>query len=126
MIDIDHLKSVNDNFSHETGDAVLKDTANILKNTAHEWEGGCAGRWGGEEFYVILPHIGSEDAMNIAEDLRKRVENHIFPEVGHLTISLGVITIEGDTKGKDIYRSVDMALYDAKESGRNRIVKADI
>ncbi len=125
MMDIDHFKSVNDNYSHETGDVVLKETAKLLKTAAHEYEGGCAGRWGGEEFFVILPCITDEEAMDIAEDIRKRVEDHVFPEVGHLTISIGVITVKGDTNGKDVFMSVDKALYDAKEGGRNRIVKAE-
>jgi diguanylate cyclase (GGDEF)-like protein len=126
MIDIDHFKSVNDNFSHETGDVVLKETAAILKEAAHEHQDGKAGRWGGEEFFVILPLVERDEAMEIAENLRKRVEDHVFSEVGHLTISLGVITVKGDVQGKDIFRCVDKALYEAKESGRNRIVRAEI
>lgn len=126
MIDIDHFKSVNDNYSHQTGDLVLKEVAAILKDLAHEYPDAKAGRWGGEEFFVILANIDDDNAMEIAEALRKRVENHVFPEVGHLTISIGVITVQGDSNSKDIFLCVDKALYDAKEGGRNRVVKASL
>ncbi|WP_408071990.1 diguanylate cyclase [Butyrivibrio sp. JL13D10] len=126
MIDIDHFKSVNDNYSHQTGDLVLKEMAAILENLANEHTDAMAGRWGGEEFFVILPGVVDDEAMSIAETLRKRTENHIFPEVGNLTISVGVITVAGDTNSKDIFLCVDKALYDAKEGGRNRVVRADL
>jgi diguanylate cyclase (GGDEF)-like protein len=100
--------------------------AALFKATADAHQGGTAGRWGGEEFFIILPGTGSDTAMDIAEDLRKKVEDHTFPEVEHLTISLGVITAEGDLRDTDVFTNVDKALYAAKEGGRNRIVKAEV
>ncbi len=161
MIDIDYFKSVNDEYGHQTGDIVLKETAAILDDVAsggsegrsdneghdehvtsdgksasvgsekqdsyaEETQKGYAGRWGGEEFFVILPDTVSETAMSVAETLRKRVEVHVFPDVGHLTISLGVITVKECVNEKDMFLKVDKALYDAKEGGRNRIVKVEI
>ncbi|WP_026498938.1 sensor domain-containing diguanylate cyclase [Butyrivibrio sp. WCD2001] len=126
MIDIDYFKSVNDEYGHQTGDKVLKETAALLDDAAGGVPDGHAGRWGGEEFFVILPNTGSEDAMSIAEALRKRVENHDFPGVGHLTISLGVITVSKRVNAKDMFLRVDKALYDAKEGGRNCIVKVEM
>ncbi|SDB66933.1 diguanylate cyclase [Butyrivibrio sp. INlla16] len=126
MIDIDYFKSINDEYGHHTGDLVLKETAALLDDAAGGVPDGQAGRWGGEEFFVILPNTGSEDAMSIAEALRKRVENHDFPDVGHLTISLGVITVSKRVNAKDMFLRVDKALYDAKEGGRNCIVKVEM
>ncbi len=124
MVDIDHFKAVNDNYSHQTGDKVLKEMADILKNVADEYPEGSAGRWGGEEFFVVLPQKSDKEAMDIAETLRKRIEEHPFPDVGHLTISVGVITVQGPNDSRDIFMRVDKALYDAKEGGRNRVVQA--
>ncbi len=124
MLDIDHFKAVNDNYSHQTGDSVLREVADILLEFAKEHEGAKAGRWGGEEFFVVLPHLDSERALEAAELLRKRIQDHDFAEVGNVTVSIGVITAPGNTFARDIFTSVDKALYCAKESGRNRVVQA--
>ena len=124
MLDIDHFKAVNDNYSHQTGDSVLREVAVILQEFAKEHEGAKAGRWGGEEFFVVLPHLDSERALEAAELLRKRIQDHDFAEVGKVTVSIGVITAPGNTYARDIFTSVDKALYCAKESGRNRVVQA--
>ena len=124
MIDIDHFKAVNDNFGHQIGDAVLKEEATVLRDIASAYQGGEAGRWGGEEFFIVLPGIAEKSVMDIAELLRKRTQEHDFPEVKHITISCGVITIQGEADTRDIFLQVDKALYIAKESGRNRVVKA--
>ena len=124
MLDIDHFKAVNDNYSHQTGDSVLREVAVILQEFAKEHEEAKAGRWGGEEFFVVLPHLDSERALEAAELLRKRIQDHDFAEVGNVTVSIGVITAPGNTYARDIFTSVDKALYCAKESGRNRVVQA--
>ena len=124
MADIDHFKAVNDNYGHQTGDSVLKEMAGILSETAKEYPDGKAGRWGGEEFFIVLPHIEEKEAMEIAETLRKRTEEHVFAEVGHITASIGVITVCGYVDSKEMFLSVDNALYHAKEGGRNRVVRA--
>ncbi|MFC1576425.1 diguanylate cyclase [Candidatus Omnitrophota bacterium] len=123
MSDIDHFKTFNDTYGHQQGDIVLIDTAKIFRFNVREVD--IAARYGGEEFIVILPETGKEEAFSIAEDLRKKVESYEFPsKKGKLkvTISLGVATYPTDAKDKESFiKAVDQALYDAKESGRNRV-----
>lgn len=125
MVDIDHFKSVNDTYGHNMGDVVLKRVAAELKSTADR-SNGFAGRWGGEEFFLVLSGADEKQAFSCAEELRKQVADIEFPEVGHVTMSLGVITVnekvEWDREKKEIYTAVDNALYEAKNSGRNRTV----
>ena len=126
MIDIDHFKHVNDTYGHETGDAVLKKVAEILKKSVVPYPGAAAGRWGGEEFFLLLPDQTQEEGYAFAERLRKQVAQHIFPNVLYITISLGVIAVKEYTDRKIVYSAVDNALYQAKESGRNRTVIAEL
>lgn len=124
MLDVDHFKHVNDTFGHGVGDMVLKEIAKLICTATNKEQGFKAGRWGGEEFFLVLPNIGERDALHVAEELRLRTERHSFPEVGHLTISLGVITAQGDVDRRTLFAQVDNALYRAKGSGRNRVVQA--
>ena len=87
--------------------------------------GGNLGRWGGEEFMIILPDTDTEEAHRFAEELRTAVEETSFPCVEHLTISLGVCRADGQENYSDIYRRVDKALYEAKRGGRNRTVLSE-
>ena len=125
MIDIDHFKQVNDVHGHHTGDQVLQDIAKVLNSVA-EASGGCAGRWGGEEFFLLLPDTGSEEAMIAAEHLRMSVAKRPLPAVDRVTISLGVITVCGKADRKMVFSNIDAALYQAKNEGRNRTVQAKI
>jgi diguanylate cyclase (GGDEF)-like protein len=124
MVDVDHFKLVNDRYGHHIGDVVLQRVAELFKEAVRDHHGAIAGRWGGEEFFLVLPEIGSDDAMELAEGLRKNVERQDFTEVGKVTISLGVITPPEGMDPRSIFSDVDDALYKAKEGGRNRIVKA--
>ncbi len=128
MTDIDHFKHVNDTFGHSVGDSVLRDVAFLLKAAVANYMDGAAGRWGGEEFFLLLPHTEPQDAVQVAETLRKKVEQHDFIGAGHVTISLGVLPVSAAEANADnrtsLFTSVDDALYRAKNEGRNRVVVA--
>ncbi len=119
MFDIDHFKAVNDRYGHNVGDVVLKTLVNIVKQRIRKTD--IFARWGGEEFVILLPDIPVEQAVTLAEELRKKIENSIFPIVEHITVSFGVAGYcKGDTIDTIIER-VDSMLYKAKSEGRNRV-----
>jgi diguanylate cyclase (GGDEF)-like protein len=119
ILDIDYFKEVNDQFGHLVGDVVLTELAGILKSCVRESD--TVGRWGGEEFLVILPHTRLEDAKKVAEKIRAAVEKTDFPKAGHITCSIGAASFcEGDDSEKLLSRA-DMALYHAKSCGRNQV-----
>lgn len=124
MADIDFFKRVNDTYGHDVGDAVLRDVARLFDRAIEGREGALTGRWGGEEFFVMLPGTGEEDAMTFAEQLRQSVSDHVFDTANHLTISQGVITVRDCADRIAVYKQVDDALYRAKAAGRNRVEKA--
>lgn len=124
MLDVDHFKRVNDVYGHHTGDKVLQEVAHIIQTASAPWIGSIAGRWGGEEFFLVLPNANDFEAMMMAERLRTAIERHTFPEVERVTVSLGVIAISSDDDLQKAFTSVDHALYQAKEGGRNRAVCA--
>ena len=125
MADVDHFKKVNDNYGHLAGDEVLRQAARRMKNLLRPYDD--VGRYGGEEFILVLPGCNSETAVNIAERIRLEFDKTpVASSEGTFPVSLsfGVAT----TKGKDCSRTDDIigladdALYKAKESGRNRVV----
>ena len=128
MTDIDHFKQVNDTFGHDIGDCVLRDVAFLLRDAVANAPGGAAGRWGGEEFFLLLPHTELHEAIEVAEALRKKVEDHEFVGAGHVTISLGVLAVTvaeaNADKRTSLFTRVDNALYRAKKEGRNRVMVA--
>lgn len=124
MIDMDHFKDVNDTYGHQVGDDVLIVTAKLISEHVRNVD--IVGRYGGEEFVVICPNIGLEQAVVVAEKLRAEIQKHEFDAVGTKTISLGVAEFtEGDTPD-DLVKKADTALYKAKEEGRNRVVKYEV
>lgn len=119
LLDIDHFKNVNDDFGHLTGDLVLVELADILKKNVRVTD--TVGRWGGEEFLIILPQTGLANALLAAEKIRAVVDKTEFTKAGHITCSFGVSSFrEGDNQDTLLYRA-DKALYDAKNSGRNQV-----
>lgn len=126
MLDIDYFKKVNDKFGHSAGDMVLQDLASTLKR--HFRQVDVPGRFGGEEFAVILPQTEIDQAYQIAERLRKYIENNPVSYEGHrlrFTISIGVAQYEQDMSSEDeLFKMADDALYVAKNKGRNMTVKA--
>lgn len=126
MFDFDHFKRVNDTYGHQVGDRVLQEMAGILQRTAREIDR--IGRYGGEEFIVVLPDTDTVDAETFAERVRTRVETHPYAvgraEPLHLTISAGAATYPHPAvhNARTLIHRADQALYAAKAAGRNRVV----
>jgi diguanylate cyclase (GGDEF)-like protein/PAS domain S-box-containing protein len=125
MIDIDHFKTINDNHGHSVGDEVLK---NLVSDCIEELRGtDLFGRIGGEEFSVILPQTDVDRGWTIADRLRKRLSQSIIEADGNqikYTISAGLVAIQPDDNTiEDILKRADLALYSAKNNGRNRVEK---
>ena len=124
MFDIDLFKAVNDTYGHGRGDSVLIEMARIFRETICSVPGGHLGRWGGEEFFAVIPGYDRDETYAFAEELRKRVEAHKFEGVKEtLTISIGVITATGTEDRKMLYKNVDDCLYFAKQNGRNKVIR---
>lgn len=125
LFDIDRFKAINDEFGHLGGDHTLRDLANCLKKAVRREE--LLARYGGEEFTIVLVETSQEGAMEMAERLREIVEKYPFEYEGkkyQLTISLGVVSTAGGevVSPKDLIQKADEKLYEAKNSGRNRVV----
>lgn len=127
MADIDFFKRVNDTYGHNAGDVVLKCIAAILRNSV-----GTAGeviRWGGEEFVILMRDCAVSQAAVFAEQIRKRVETSIcyFEDIPiRVTMSFGVKALQSDLSPEENVKGVDEKLYEAKASGRNRVVSDEI
>lgn len=129
MVDLDHFKNVNDRHGHDAGDAVLKQLAGILRDTARRQD--VVARWGGEEFVVVARDVEGGAAGALAERIRDRVANHEFVIAGaepiHLTCSIGysvypfVATSPRALGWPDVLALADAGLYRAKQQGRNRV-----
>ena len=119
LLDLDHFKQVNDMHGHLVGDEVLVNTARIL--TANTRSTDTVGRWGGEEFLIVVPNADLGDAARLAEKLRSGIEAHDFPTVGKLTASFGVTCFEPEDDVVTMISRADMTLYAAKHAGRNRV-----
>jgi diguanylate cyclase (GGDEF)-like protein len=119
MFDLDHFKRVNDTHGHLSGDYILKTLIGIVKDSIRRTD--LLGRWGGEEFMLLTPGAGLEQAAELAEKIRKRVGEFHFATVGSVTISCGVAALaDGDTR-TDLIKKADDALYQAKDKGRNAV-----
>ena len=124
MFDIDKFKLVNDTFGHDVGDYVLIELSGLILN--HIRDSDRFGRWGGEEFMLLLPKTNKEEAMLVASKLRDIVQRYPFKDVPKITISIGVSTYNAKATKEMLLKCVDDALYEAKESGRNRVVFKDL
>ena len=125
MIDIDHFKKFNDTYGHQQGDTVLREVAKVLNDSIRRPD--IAARYGGEEFAIILPETDLKGALVLADRLRKYVEDldvNIDGEILKVTISLGITSYD-PTKGKkskvEIIEAADKALYNSKNTGRNKL-----
>ena len=126
MIDVDHFKQFNDRFGHDAGDAVLRAVGSTLRQAAREQN--MAFRYGGEEFLLLLPGVGSDQASMRAEEIRTamgdiRVEFR-GDELGPVTVSIGVASVPDHCFARSLVRTADAALLRAKSSGRNRVETA--
>lgn len=126
MVDIDHFKAVNDGHGHAAGDAVLKRLGEILRESVYETD--AVGRYGGEEFIILLPKAQPEGVRRKAESLRQRIEREIIQsgfEQLRITVSIGLAHYPANgSTGELLIGAADKALYRAKESGRNQVVEA--
>jgi diguanylate cyclase (GGDEF)-like protein len=127
MIDIDHFKNINDTYGHQAGDVVLVELANVLRKTLRG--GDLIFRYGGEEFLVIFPHIIQKEILPVLEKLRKTIEKHVFVVDENLSISLTVsvgtatfVPSEPSCTPLELIKKSDEKLYEAKETGRNRVM----
>ncbi len=122
MLDVDYFKRYNDTFGHLAGDDVLREAARLLETTCRTTD--IVGRYGGEEFAIILPHTTEQGSREIAERLRASVERHPWPHAP-ITVSVGVATVSPATADADeILHEADVAMYLAKQNGRNRVCHA--
>ncbi len=125
MVDVDYFKQVNDTYGHDMGDKVLKEVANVISKSIRESD--IVIRFGGEEFIVLLMDIEKGKSEEVAEKIRKAVENHSIEAFGIVlkkTVSIGASEFPVDTdKIWQCIKFADIALYKAKESGRNQVVK---
>ncbi|WP_371234371.1 GGDEF domain-containing protein [Pseudomonas sp. QE6] len=124
MVDLDHFKFINDRYGHPLGDEVIRHAANLLRNYTRS--GDSVARLGGEEFLLLLPDTGQSQARNIAEKVRKLLEETPLPMKDgllYLTASFGIASLEAGIPGtyELLYAAADKALYRAKASGRNRV-----
>lgn len=127
MIDIDHFKAINDRLGHAAGDVVLQGVARIMQEQARRTDLVC--RYGGEEFVLILPDTGTQDATVLCERIRAAVASATWPETGLVcTISVGIAGASGATPHTSQHwvQIADRNLYASKQSGRNRVVSSDL
>jgi diguanylate cyclase (GGDEF)-like protein len=123
MIDIDHFKGINDNFGHQCGDLVIREIGTRLQGGLRKYD--YAGRYGGEEFFVVLSNSNDAQAATIAERFRKEMEECRFTcnsESLGVTVSIGLSTYRTGESQENWIERADRAMYQAKQSGRNRIV----
>lgn len=119
MFDIDHFKKINDTHGHNVGDIIIIELTKVVKSCLREDD--IFGRVGGEEFMLFLPQTSLQTAQEIAQRVRKTVDENSFSVVENVTISMGVVASMGNEESSEILKRVDVALYDAKEGGRNRV-----
>ncbi len=119
LFDIDHFKAVNDRYGHDVGDEVLKRIASSAAEGLRSTD--LIGRYGGEEFVIILPETDAATALQIAERVRARIESSRHDCQPMVTVSLGIASTRGKDSGNVILKRADVALYAAKGAGRNRL-----
>jgi len=127
IFDIDHFKNYNDTNGHPAGDDLLRDLAAILRQSLRPGDACC--RYGGEEFVVAMSDLAAEEALRVADRLRSQIAGHVFPHEakqpsGDVTISGGIAAFPHDgTSAQELIRHADVALYESKRGGRNRVAR---
>lgn len=127
LFDIDHFKRVNDSFGHDVGDRILQGVAKLIGETTRQTD--VFGRWGGEEFILICPQLPVDRLIAFAEKVRQTISDFTF-ELGaepiKITISIGSTLARADETFEAILKRADVALYEAKNRGRNRVVFKEV
>ena len=124
ILDLDNFKALNDNCGHQNGDIILKEVSNLLKDSSREIDYVC--RYGGEEFSIILTQTNKETGYSVAERIRQKIEQYIFPSFSlyqdqKVTVSIGLATYPDDAENNnDLISQADRAMYKAKFSGKNQ------
>jgi diguanylate cyclase (GGDEF)-like protein len=124
MVDIDFFKRVNDNWGHPMGDQVIKTLGNLLRQRLRRQDS--VGRYGGEEFLVVLPECSEADAFRLLDDIRQRFADIVFRSGEHsfnVTLSAGVAVSAQGRDAHEVLAAADQALYQAKNSGRNQVCR---
>ncbi len=119
LLDIDFFKNINDTYGHNVGDSVLKEISNLLKQNIRVSD--TLGRWGGEEFLIIVPQGDKQKEQILAKKLRLSIEKYSFITVKNITASFGVATYQEGDNIDSLIKRADDALYKAKENGRNKV-----
>ncbi len=130
VIDVDYFKKVNDTWGHQIGDLVLKNLVEILEGTVRQTD--IIARFGGEEFVILLPHTAEPEAYKLADRIRRNVEHtplmitveEKLQEL-RITVSIGCSCLDNNDTPFDMLERADRALYQAKQSGRNRVVRCE-
>jgi len=125
LFDIDHFKSINDTYGHNIGDRVLIELTSVAKSVIKDMkirQSTIFSRWGGEEFVILVQFKTVNEAYKIANILRKEISDYSFDTVKKVTCSFGVTQFNQNDKEVDIFHRVDEALYEAKETGRNKVI----
>jgi diguanylate cyclase (GGDEF)-like protein len=122
LFDLDHFKTINDRYGHDVGDHVLRETVRLVKGLILAIEPRATiGRWGGEEFLIVVPGSSLEEAAEFSDHIRKRMQVHPYKVVDRVTASFGVAYLKPDERVSSLVKRADEALYQAKTFGRNRI-----
>ncbi len=119
MYDLDHFKTVNDTHGHEVGDQVLREVTDLVRRSIRATD--VEGRWGGEEFVILMPQTDLNAARGVAEKLRLTIAGHRFGRAGRVTASFGVAELGAQDGRESLLRRVDEGLYEAKRGGRNEV-----
>jgi diguanylate cyclase (GGDEF)-like protein len=119
ILDIDYFKRVNDTYGHDVGDAVLVELAGVVRDCMRDVDS--LARWGGEEFVVLTPAAHGLGSAALAERTRAAVAAHVFPAAGHVYASFGVAEFAAGDTADTLFARADVALYKAKDGGRNRV-----
>jgi len=120
MLDIDDFKKINDTYGHNIGDKVLREFAKVVLSVIRETDH--FGRWGGEEFILVATETSLEDAVTLAEKLRESISAFDFIESHRVSCSIGVTQYHDEEDIDTLIHHADLAMYDAKDSGKNRVV----
>jgi diguanylate cyclase (GGDEF)-like protein len=125
LVDVDHFKKINDRLGHETGDSVLKEISRRLSESLREYDG--VGRYGGEEFLLVIPGCDLATTVRRANQIRELISGQPIPTLlgaTSVTVSMGATVAESSTNSELLLRRADTALYQAKNKGRNRVEEA--
>jgi diguanylate cyclase (GGDEF)-like protein len=123
LIDFDHFKQINDTLGHDIGDQVLIDGAKVMQNTVRERD--VVARWGGEEFLLLTPQSSLSGALNVAEKIKENVQLALSKVTGtNVTVTIGVAQIAPGESIDGCIKRADLALYDGKRTGRNKVMIA--